>query len=45
MKIMGGTGRFDGAKGTVFAFGAADLKLGQITLRYTGTVCFRPAAG
>jgi hypothetical protein len=38
--ITGGTGRFDGATGTLFAFGAADLKLGQITLRYTGTVCF-----
>ena len=39
--ITGGTGAFDGAKGTVFAFGAADLKLGQITLRYSGTVCFK----
>jgi hypothetical protein len=39
--ITGGTGGFEGATGTVFAFGAADLKLGQITLRYAGTVCFR----
>ena len=41
VEITGGTGRFEGATGTVFAFGAADLKLGQITLRYAGTVCFR----
>ena len=27
--------------GTIFAFGAADLNLGQITLRYAGTVCFK----
>jgi hypothetical protein len=42
--ITGGTGAFEGATGTVFAFGAADLKLGQITLRYEGTVCFRPVS-
>jgi hypothetical protein len=41
--IIGGTGRFDGATGTLFAFGAVDLKLGQITLRYAGTVCFGTA--
>jgi hypothetical protein len=38
--IIGGTGRFQGATGTIFAFGAGDLKLGEITLRYAGTVCF-----
>jgi hypothetical protein len=43
--LIGGTGRFDGASGTLFAFGAVDLKLGQITLRYAGTVCFRPVTG
>ena len=42
--ITGGTGRFDGATGTLFAFGAVDLKLGQITLRYAGTVCFEPVS-
>jgi hypothetical protein len=42
--ITGGTGAFDGARGTVFAFGAADLNLGQITLRYAGTVCFKPVS-
>ena len=42
--ITGGTGRFDGAKGHISSgFGGADL--GQITLRYAGTVCFRPVAG
>jgi hypothetical protein len=44
INITGGTGAFDGAKGQVFAFGAVDLKLGQLTLRYSGTVCFKPPA-
>ena len=38
--ITGGTGRFEGAKGTIFAFGAGDFNLRQMTLRYAGTVCF-----
>jgi hypothetical protein len=42
VEITGGTGAFEGATGTLSSvFGAADLKLGQITLRYEGTVCFR----
>ena len=40
VEITGGTGGFEGANGTLFAFGAADLKFGQITFRYAGTVCF-----
>jgi hypothetical protein len=41
VEIKGGTGRFDGATGNISSvFGAADLQLGQITLRYAGTVCF-----
>ena len=40
VEIMGGTGAFVRATGTLFFFGAADLSLGQITLRYAGTVCF-----
>ena len=40
VEITGGTGAFDGARGIAFAFGAGDLNLGQITLRYAGTVCF-----
>jgi hypothetical protein len=44
--ITGGTGRFDGATGHLSSvFGAVDLNLGQITLRYAGTVCFRPSSG
>ena len=43
VEITGGTGAFEGATGTVFAFGAADLNLGEITLRYAGTVCFATA--
>jgi hypothetical protein len=42
IEITGGTGRFDGATGDLSSvFGAADLNLGQITLRYAGTVCFK----
>jgi len=41
VEITGGTGAFDGARGFVpSVFGAGDLSLGQITLRYAGTVCF-----
>jgi hypothetical protein len=41
VEIMGGTGAFAGAKGELTSgFGAVDLNLGQITLRYAGTVCF-----
>jgi hypothetical protein len=44
--ITGGTGRFDGAKGHISsAFGGVDLNLGQITLRYAGSICFRPPSG
>jgi len=46
VELMGGTGRFDGATGSFpSVFGAADLSLGQITLRYAGTVCFPNAKG
>jgi hypothetical protein len=40
--ITGGTGGFEGANGKLFTFGGVDLKQGQITLRYAGTVCFEP---
>src|SRR3984893_1919458 len=36
--VKGGTGRFDGATGTVSFFGAIDG--GQVTLRYAGNLCF-----
>jgi hypothetical protein len=38
--ITGGTGRFDGAHGTLAVFGAVDLNQHQIILRYQGIVCF-----
>jgi hypothetical protein len=39
--ITSGTGHFDGATGHLSSvFGAVDLKLRQVTLRYAGTVCF-----
>jgi hypothetical protein len=44
VEITGGTGRFEGAKGTIFSFGAADLTLGAV-FRYSGTVCFKPMPG
>ena len=41
----GGTGAFAGAKGEFNSvFGAIDLKKGQLTLRYEGTVCFAPVS-
>ncbi len=38
-KIVGGTGRFNGASGTLESIGAADFANGQGVLRYSGTVC------
>jgi hypothetical protein len=43
-QIIGGTGRFAGASGTLAVFGAVNLRLGQIVLRYAGKVCFAPVA-
>jgi hypothetical protein len=37
--VKGGTGRFEGAKGSLSFFGAIDG--GQVTLRYTGIICFK----
>lgn len=43
VEITGGTGAFKGATGEANSvFGAVDLSLGQLTLRYAGTVCFKP---
>jgi hypothetical protein len=43
VEITGGTGAFEGATGEANSvFGAVDLSLGQLTLRYAGTVCFKP---
>ena len=42
--ITGGTGAFAGAAGHISSgFGAVDLNLLQITLRYAGTICFSEA--
>jgi hypothetical protein len=40
IKMTGGTGRFNGATGTLAAWGAIDLNKKQLTLRYAGRVCF-----
>ena len=41
--ITGGTGRFAGAAGHLSAvFGAIDLQLGELTLRFSGDVCLAP---
>jgi hypothetical protein len=42
VQITGGTGRFEDASGTLTAFGGLDLNQGQISLRYSGQVCFKP---
>ena len=40
MLTPGGTGRFANASGTLAVFGAVDLNQGQLTLRYSGKICF-----
>jgi len=45
IEITGGTGRFEGATGTILSFGAADLTLGHAIFRYSGTVCFPTVKG
>jgi hypothetical protein len=39
--ISGGTGKFDGATGTLAYFGMADFVKNTLVLRYSGTVCFK----
>jgi hypothetical protein len=34
-----GTGRFAGASGKIYPWGAADLSKGEVVLRYSGSVC------
>ena len=38
--LIGGTGRYATATGNLAVFGAVDLNQGQLTLRYSGTICF-----
>jgi hypothetical protein len=39
--IKGGTGKFDGATGTINYFGMADFNKATLVLRYSGTVCYK----
>ena len=39
--ITGGTGRFEGATGTLSNIGAVDLGTGRTIFRYQGSVCFK----
>jgi hypothetical protein len=41
--ITGGTGRYAAASGRLAVFGAVDMGKQQLTLRYEGQVCLRPA--
>ena len=41
IKVTGGTGKFEGAKGVLTAFGAADLGRGETVFRYSGQICFK----
>lgn len=40
VNVIGGTGRFAGASGTLRNTGVLDTNQGKIVLRYQGTVCF-----
>ena len=39
--VAGGTGKFEGATGTINYFGMADFEKNTLVLRYAGTVCFQ----
>ena len=39
--ISGGTGKFDGATGTISYFGMADFNKNTLVLRFSGTVCYK----
>jgi hypothetical protein len=39
--ISGGTGKFEGATGTINYFGMADFNKATLVLRYPGTVCYK----
>lgn len=41
VKIIGGTGKFDGANGSLKGWGAIDLGAGEVAGRYSGTICFK----
>ncbi len=43
IKITGGTGKFEGATGSLKVWAAIDLAAGQAAGRYSGVICFKPA--
>jgi hypothetical protein len=40
INIIGGTGRFAGATGTISTTGVLDINQGKVVLRYQGEICF-----
>jgi hypothetical protein len=40
VNVIGGTGRFASASGTISNFGVVDMNQGKAVLRYQGTICF-----
>jgi hypothetical protein len=41
IELVGGTGKFDGAKGLLKAWGAIDLEAGEVVGRYAGEICYK----
>jgi hypothetical protein len=41
IRIVGGTGKYDGSHGALRVFGAADLQRGETVFRYQGEICFQ----
>lgn len=41
VRVIGGTGKFEGATGTLKAWAAIDLQAGEVAGRYSGTICFK----
>jgi hypothetical protein len=41
VRIVGGTGKYDGSHGAVSVFGAVDLLHGRTVFRYQGEICFQ----
>ena len=44
VKLVGGTGKYDGATGTIKAWGAVDLSAGEVVGRYAGQVCLKASS-
>jgi len=42
VKITGGTGKFEGATGSLKVWAAIDLAAGEAAGRYAGVICFKP---